>query len=123
MQKRRCIEASVDPRDLDDITTRKQRRILHAEAIDLNGKRKEGEGEPSDLDLLSRFLLEIGDYLAAVTIHVDESWYGKKQCCQEYGCDNENGRAADGHSNVEIGLLPGNRNRTTARQRAPIVRR
>src|SRR3979411_3054599 len=105
MQKRRCIEASVDPRDLDDITTRKQRWILHAEAFDLNEKGKEVEREPSDLDLLSRFLLEIGDCLAAIAIHVDESWYGKKECCHEYGGDNENGRAAEGLSKIYVADL------------------
>jgi len=97
------IETSVNPRDVDDVAARKQWGIYYAEAIGPNGKRKEREPEASYFDLLSRFLLEVGDYLGAVAIDLDESWYGEKQCDEKYGDDNENsGGSANGHGYVEI---------------------
>ncbi len=63
MQEGGGIETSVNPRDVDDVAARKQWGIYYAEAIGPNGKRKEREPEASYFDLLSRFLLEVGDYL------------------------------------------------------------
>jgi hypothetical protein len=98
MQKGGAIESGVDPSDVDDVAARKRWWILYGEAIDPNGKWKEGEIEALDFDLLSRFLLEVGDYLGAIAIYFDESGYGKKYCDQEYGGYNENSsRAAGGH--------------------------
>jgi hypothetical protein len=108
MQKGGGIESSVDSDNVDDVTGRKQRWILHAEPIDPNGERGEAEAEPSYFDLFSRFLLEIRDYLGTVAIHVEESWHKKKNCSKDDGGDNEeNGGTADGHKARLSGLRYG----------------
>jgi hypothetical protein len=45
---------------------------------------KKRECQPPDFDLLSSFLLEIGDRLGPVTVHVDERGYNKNKYEQEY---------------------------------------
>src|SRR5260370_1026696 len=98
MEKRGGVEAGVDPRDLDDITGRKQWWILYSEGVDLNRKRKEGEAQASDLDLLSCFLLEIRDYLGAIAIDVNESRYSEEQSGEENRDDDQNSIAAKVYS-------------------------
>ena len=71
VQERNNAEFSIDPRHLDDITARKYRRVLHAEMINVNRYRKKRECQSPDFDLLSSFLLQIGDYLRPVAIHVN----------------------------------------------------
>jgi hypothetical protein len=72
------IERSVNPSNVDYVAARKQWWIYYGEAIDANGKRKEGQAEALDFDLLSGFLLEVRDYLRAVAIDFYERRYGKK---------------------------------------------
>jgi hypothetical protein len=78
MQEGGGIEAGIDSRYVNHVAAREQWGILHAEAVDLNGERRETEGEAFDFDLLSGFLLEVGNYLGAVAIDVYKSWYRKK---------------------------------------------
>jgi len=78
MQEGGGIEAGVNASDMNDVAARKQWWIYYAEAIDPKRERKEGEAEASNFDLLSGFMLEVGDYLGAVAIDLDKSWYYEK---------------------------------------------
>jgi len=62
----------IDPPHLHDITARKYGRVLHPEMINVNGYWKKRECQSPDFDLLSSFLLEIGDHLGPVAIHSDK---------------------------------------------------
>ena len=72
VQERNNAKFSIDTRHLDDIAARKYGRVLHAEMINVNRYREQGECQSPDFDLLSSFLLQIGDYLRPVAIHFNE---------------------------------------------------
>ena len=72
VQERNNAKFSIDPRHLDDITARKYWRVLYAEMINVNRYRKKSECQSPDFDLLSSFLLEIGNHLGPVAIHPDK---------------------------------------------------
>ena len=90
MQERSDAKFGIDPRHLNNITSRKYRRVLHAEMINVNRERKKRECQPSDFNLLSSFFLEIRDYLGPVAIHVNESRYNEDEREQEYRSDSRN---------------------------------
>jgi hypothetical protein len=87
-----CSDAKfgIDPLHLGNITGRKNRRVLHADMINVNRYRKKRECQLSDFDLLSSFFLEIGDHLRPVAIHVNEGGYNEKKREQEYRGDSHN---------------------------------
>jgi len=78
MQEGTNAKFSIHPRHLDDITGRKERGIFYAEIVNVNRYRKKRECRLPDFDLRSSFLLEIGDRLGPVTVHVDERGYTTK---------------------------------------------
>jgi hypothetical protein len=61
VQERSEAKFGVDPRDLKNIASRKYWRVPNADMINVNRYRKKRECRPSDFNLLSGFLLEIGD--------------------------------------------------------------
>ena len=69
-----CSDAKfgVDTRYLGNITGRKDRRVLHADMIDVNRYRKKRECQPSDFDLLPGSFLKKGDHLRPIAIYVNE---------------------------------------------------
>src|SRR5689334_16089105 len=103
MQERSDTKFGIDPRHLNNITSRKYRRVLHADMINVNRYRKKRECQPADFDLLSSFFLEIRDHLGPVAIHVNESGYNENEREQEYRSDSHNDYSCpttDGHSNL-----------------------
>ena len=70
----------------------------------MNRYRKKHECQSPDFDLLSSFLLEIGDHLGPVAIHVNKSGYNENKREQEYrgdSNDDQTSPAADGHSELQ----------------------
>jgi hypothetical protein len=70
----------------------------------VNRYRKKRKCQSPDFDLLSRFLLEIGDHLGPVAIHFNECGYDKNEREQEYRGDSNRDQAgfsADGHSDLQ----------------------
>jgi hypothetical protein len=78
-QERSDAKFGIDPRHLNNITSWKYRRVLNADIINVNRYRKKRECQPPDFNLLSSFLLEIGNQLGPVAIHVNESGYNEDE--------------------------------------------
>ena len=61
VQERSDAKFGIDPRNLKNITRRKYRRVPNTDMINVNRYREKRECQPSDFNLLSSFLLEIGN--------------------------------------------------------------
>src|SRR4029077_6839665 len=86
-QERSDPNFGIDPGPLNNITSGKYRGSFNADMINVNRYREKCNCQPPDFNLLSSFLLEIGNQLGSVAIHVNESGYDEDECEQKYRGD------------------------------------